>query len=39
MSGIHDARRVLRGVLMIGLVLSTTALAQEPTSKEIELEP
>jgi len=36
MSGIHDSRRVLFGFLLVGFVLSTPALAQEPTAKEID---
>jgi CubicO group peptidase (beta-lactamase class C family) len=36
MDGILDARRVLCGLLLIGLVFSTPALAQEPTAEEID---
>jgi len=36
MDGILDARRALCGFLLIGLVCSTPALAQEPTAEEID---
>jgi len=36
MSGIHDARRILGWLVLVGLLLATTAPAQEPTPEEID---